>query len=521
MNLVIGLVIVAVAVLLICKASTFLVAAPTDVRPPAAQPPSSTPRDEPLSTGPPPASSGPQRTGAGDRTATDPPPQRTNGWDLRDASIPAGSTSGDWVGAMGAVLAGLGAMFVLAVLGLLLLAPRGLSTVTTGQVITFAAVAVALAVGGSITVDDVAGLGLTGTASVAGIPVTLTVVGFAVLAAVFALRLRARGVPDLTAAALQAARVWVVMLGALLAVCLVGRAQVGGGSGIAVGPFGSPGLRLAAGTVSTVFFGSFWLAVSLAVATMWRLPALLPPPVRAWRDRNAGPLVGAAVAVTLASVAALLLACAYALRSFDPSAAVPPSALVGLLLLAGPNLLLVLFGFSVGVPLVVPSSLGLGVAGLGVGTSSSVSLLDVTDREPTLWLLPILAAAAVTAGGIVAALHAPSPGEAQRSFWRFGVAMSVVLLLIAVSTAVSGRGAVVVVGLHLDFVAAPLLGLMWGALGGWVGAVLGSRMPQALVDAARGHVVRAQRVAYGRPARTGRSPRPPIVAQARWGDGRA
>ena len=403
--------------------------------------------------------------------------------------------SGDWVGAAAAVAAGVTAMFVLAGIALGLVEAGTESTVfTPGQFVVLSAVVVALAAGGSVEVG-------TGdpdrTAGLAETPLLLTAVGFGLLATVFVVRLRRRGVIGLGGAALQAARVAVVQLGALLAVCGVAQVRAG------IGGTGSTRVHATVGTVDTLLSGSGWLALALVVATLWRLPALLPPRARAWRDAAGGPAVGAVVAVGLSCLAELILAGVLLLASgtLDDASAGAVVAVTGGALLALPDLLLLAFGLTLGAPLTLPASSLRGWGGFGSRTS--VVLTDVTERVPIAWLLPVAVAAAVVVGGVLAALHAASPHEARRACWRSGVALAMVAAVIAVGTTVSGSGAGFGAGgvlVRLDLALAVLLGLLWGVLGGWVGAVLAPALPGRFIDAVRGHVTKARRSAYLGPA---------------------
>jgi hypothetical protein len=432
-------------------------------------------------------------------------------WAARYGFTPQGFTTGDWSGAALAVGAGIGAMILLATVGLLI----GLSDapVTTGQFIAAVGLVVAMAAGGSISIDGVSLQAIGGGASASLVPLSITTVGFGVLAAVVARRLRLRGVRSMADAALQAARVWILLLAALLVVCLIGRLQITDASSTG-GGFGALGLHVTAGIGSTLFFGSCWLAFVLAVAVIWRLPALLPPRAQAWRNRAGGAVAGVVAAVVLSAVIALLIIVVTAADSPAGSATLSNGQAAGVaagaLLLFAPNALLTAFGVAVGTPISVSPSIASGLLGSNAGgsTGASFSLLDVTDQEPIFWLVSIATAFGIVAGGIVAALHAPSPTEARRSFWAVGVAAFAVQLVIAVSTSVSVNGGIFGVqgsiAWHLHFVVAPLLGLLWGALGGWIGALLAPGMPAGIVNRVRNHADRARYRAYGGPLGPGR-----------------
>lgn len=503
---------------------SWLTAPQVPVAPPPVAPP-------PAASVPPPSWNAP--TAGWNVPPTAGPTPAVRDWATRHGVTAQRFTAGDWPGAVLAVLACVGSMLVLAALALAVMGVAGTPSITGGQFIALVAMVVALAMGGSVNVEGISGFGVNGAASVAEVPLALTVIGFGALAMVFVRRLRDRRVPNLTEAALQALRVWIVLLGALLVVCLVGRFQVdayptGGG-------FGTPGLHMTAGIGSTLFFGTCWLAFVLVAATIWRLPALLPPRLCVWRDRAGGPVAGAAVAIGLCCVAALLYGVLYLIVESAGSSGVSitPGAVAGVLVLLGPNVLLAVFGFAVGVPLTATPTLLSGLPGLGSGSSggfggtggtASLSLLDVTDQEPIFWLVPLVAAVAIVVGGLVAALHGTSPAEARRSFWRVGVALGAFLLVIAVSTSASAGGGVGAVqgdyAVHLHFVIAPLFGLLWGLVGGWVGALLAPGMPAAFINGVRSHTDRARRLAYFGSAAAPGFPTGPYPAGPTPGEGR-
>lgn len=453
------------------------------------------------------------------------PPQPTGGWaapsgpapgpDLRAWAAQYGLTSarftaGDWAGAALAVVAGVGVMFVLAVVGLLVLGITDVPLFTTSRFVAVAAMIVALAFGGSVSVGGVSGLGVDGAAGLSVVPLTLTAIGFGLLARIFVRRLRARGVRSLGDAVLQGVRVWIVLLGALLVVCLFGRFQIGSDlTGSSGSGLGAAGLHVTAGIGGTLFFGSCWLAFVLALATVWRLPALLPPRLRAWRDRAGGPAAGAAVAVAVSCVVIVVMAVAYALVQTSGqlgtvTAGTRAGASIGaLLLLLGPNVVQIVFGMAVGSPLSAASiisalySASSGRTGI---SGASVSLLDITDQQPVFWLVSLAAAVAIISGGLIAAVHSASPEEARRSFWRVGVALGALLLVIAVSTSMSVTGGILGLqggaSVHLDYLLAPLFGVVWGAFGGWLGALLAPGVPPGVIAGIRGHVDRARWRAY-------------------------
>lgn len=427
--------------------------------------------------------------------------------------------AGDWAGAAMAAGAGIGAMLVVTAL-LVFLAAAG-TGVPVGNLVGATAMGIALAVGGSLDVS--AGLGGTGIAaassSFTGTPLVLTVIGFGLLAAVFLSRLRTQRVVDPVDVALQAVRVWIVLLGLLVVVCLVGRIQIGGGASSS-GLSAVASVSLTTEFVATLFFGTCWLWFTLLVAVAWRMPGVLPARLARWRDAAGPATVGVVVAMVLAWVLTLVIIVAVSSLAAG-STPTPVSGYVagatlpalGVLMLFGPGVLLALSGFGLGVP--VTLNLGLGGSGtsaLGqLGSGGSLSLLDATDLDARFWLLPVIIGAALIVGGMIAALHAPTPQHAQRTSWRLGVALAVTLFLIAVNTAVSTSGAALGLvsgsaGFHLDYLLTIVLGLVWGTLAGWLGGVLAPKLPTQVITDVRGRIDRV--AARRRPGPYGRPPVP-------------
>jgi len=424
-------------------------------------------------------------------------------WAARQGLSRERFTGGDWAGAALAALGGVGAMLAVVTIGLLLIGFGNVPDISTGNVIAAIAMGAALAVGGTVDVAGVSGFGVDGNASVALSPLSVTAIGFTVVATIFVRRLRARGAAHITDGLLQAARVWIVLLACLLVVCLVGRFQVSSAPTSGGAAFGVPGLHVTTDIASTLFFGSCWLITALTVAITWRLPGLLPPRARGWREMASGPAAGALTALVLSCVAAVLFLIVVGLVNGDfanlAGSGASVTAVLGNLLLLGPNLLLAAFGFAIGVPLAANSSVLPVVTDLTEFTS--ISLLDLTDRDPRFWFVPLVVGVAIMVGGLITALHASSPQEARRSGWWLGITLGAALLTVALSTSVSVSGGLLDVSgdvnLHLYYLIAPLFGFCWGALGGWIGALLAPGMPATVIDGVRGHIVRArQRVLF-------------------------
>ncbi|MFC9127572.1 streptophobe family protein [Streptomyces sp. NPDC057099] len=250
-------------------------------------------------------------------------------------------------------------------------------------------------------------------------------------------------------------------------------------------------------TVPTLFGGLGWSAGILLVALLASRRTPLP---RGWEavHRVVRPAVSAVVTVLLVAVAAGLAAAAYAASGDDH-----PERIAGAALLGAPN------GVWLGVPI------GLFVPWGGRATGELTRFLpdpldDLLvarpDRQVTLgrlaeldgrvWLLGVAAALMMLLAGVLTAVRSPVGGVAAagaavrgsgalgfagRCALRLGVATALALPLLAWLTDVSVTASLSVLGfdafgagieLHGHLGMALLLGAVWGAGAGAVGALL-------------------------------------------------
>ena len=418
------------------------------------------------------------------RAATDPPsaprPGRVPPRDEapRRRPLAVGPASPPWIGTprdwLAALLAAASTLAVLAVPGALLAVVAGTESPTGTAVspLVLVPVSVALGVGGSVAVQ--LDLGLLGGAHsvVAGTPLLVTGMAMATGASLVVGDTRsAAAVPA------QAVRFLAAFLVGLTAVALTGRVATAGGT-------------ITVAVLPTLLGGALWCAGALALVVAWRRPDALPPGLRRVRDVLAGPTAGVAAVLGscwlggLALVVAGVLAHA-AQGSPAGAAGLVPGGLPGALGSSGssgssaaglvavvavvvfaPTALLGAFAFCLGVPLV----------GRGPTGRSEVGLVHLLGDGPSWWLAPLVGAVVCVLGGMVAALHAPSPDDAVRRGWTLGPALAVVLALLTVVTALSADP----LGVELDLAPAVVLGLGWGVVGGLLGAVIAPGLPPAL-----------------------------------------
>ena len=384
---------------------------------------------------------------------------------------PHTGTPRDW---LAAAVAALAMLAVLAVPGALLAVVAGAGSPTGTAVSTWVLipVAVALGVGGSVAVQLDLGL-LGGVHSlVAGTPLLVTGIAMATGAA-----LVVGGARPAAEVPAQALRTLAVFLVGLTAITLAGRVATTGGT-------------ITVAVLPTLLGGTLWCAGALALAIAWRRPDALPPGPRRARDVLAGPTAGVGAVLGscwlggLALVVAGVLARAASGTPTGTAAWLPggvpgaigssgagPGAAAGLVAVVAvvafaPTALLGAFAFCLGVPLI----------GRGPTGRSDVGLGHLLGDGPSWWLAPLVGAVVCVLGGMVAALHAPSPDDAVRRGWALGPALATVLGLLTVVTALSADP----LGVQLDLAPAVVLGLGWGAVGGLLGAVIAPGLPPAL-----------------------------------------
>lgn len=382
---------------------------------------------------------------------------------------------GDWVGAALAVAAGVAAMVVLP---LILLLVAGVHHVSADSLPALTAILVALGVGGSVDVTA----GPT-TSTVAFMPLMISVVGFTTIAVVFALRLRPHQTPALRDAVLQAVRVLGVFGVALLAISAVGRLKLRGDTSLLGNLIAAAGVSANITVLRTVTVGLLLLGTTLAVAIGVALPQLTPVGLAARWRRVQGAVEGVATAggviIAVAFVVVLVELVVHrdagiVQSAFGSSNTFPTGFSIILFIVFLPNLALAAVAVTFGAPI---GSYG----PTGANHSGSVLTQLGTDRQS--WAVVALAVAAVVLGGAVAARRATSRTQALKAGWVVGPVLAITLFAIALLTDASaafdggstfssfGVSGSVDVGVNFNYWAAPLLGLVWGTVGGLLGAV--------------------------------------------------
>ncbi|MGY5084240.1 streptophobe family protein [Streptomyces sp. 900105755] len=431
------------------------------------------------------------------------------------------------------------------------------------------AAVVALGAGGSVTPDgDLSAFGLKGAEATTAIEITplgVSLVGALLLSWFFLRSLRTAGVvispAELLARAGSVVVLFVAVLGGLAwaghsVVTIDGgalgldRLTGGGSGGGSGGGLKIPGIGDIGGllpdrlgdlvhanaavgfrvdTTATLLGGLGWAAGVLLIALLASRRTPLPP---GWAavHRVVRPAASALVTVLLVALAAGWAAAAYAAIG-DPH----PARIMGAALLGAPN------GIWLGIPigLFVPfDGRATGVLTmflphpldelLNSRSDQSVTLGHLAGLDGRVWLLGVAAALLMLLAGVFTAVRTPAgrtaPGFAGRCAVRLGIATALTLPLLAWLADVSVDASLSVLGfdafgagiqLHGEQGMALLLGAVWGAAAGALGALLawvtgaaGSRAaPLALGDGAAG----------GGPARQGADRAPGLVGSGTAG----
>ncbi|MFF0163919.1 streptophobe family protein [Streptomyces sp. NPDC005263] len=261
-------------------------------------------------------------------------------------------------------------------------------------------------------------------------------------------------------------------------------------------------------TAATLLGGLGWSAGVLLIALLASRRTPLP---RGWEavHRVVRPAASALVTVGLVAVAAGFAAAAYAAIGDDH-----PKRIVGAALLGAPN------GVWLGVPIGLFVPWDGSATGeltrllpapmddlLGNGSDQSITLGRLAELDGRVWLLGVAAALMMLSAGVLTAVRTPvgaggPPGSGAGSFagagsggvrrpgalgfagrcaLRLGIATALTLPLLAWLTEVSVDASLSVLGfdafgagidLHGNLGAALLLGALWGAVAGALGALL-------------------------------------------------
>ncbi|MCG6497888.1 streptophobe family protein [Kitasatospora sp. A2-31] len=380
-----------------------------------------------------------------------------------------------WLDALAVVLAGLVAMAAVAALGLW---AAGADELPGGGFPSVLAATLALAVGGTVSLDGGAGFFAQVDAGITAMPLSVGLVGALAMVEVFLRQLRFRAVAhggELLGRVARTAAVWVVAL-ALLTVGAKHTFAVPLGNDLAErigGLLGvNPEVGFHAEAATTIGLGLLWLLVVLtaafAVSRRAPLPRSLVPFQQAVRPAAFAMLVVLLAYVAIGLVVGLITAVVHG-NARETTA---------VLLLALPNLVWLAFGVGMGaqwhghlvgaVGLPVPKPLAEALRAPD-GQEATVSLGTLAEQDGRAWWLLPLAAVLLLAAGVLAAYRAPRGVRPWQHAVRLAAAAAVTMLLVGVWTRVYAEYGLSVLG----------VGVGEGGLGDLLGSVLGGTNPLA------------------------------------------
>ncbi|MFI9769097.1 streptophobe family protein [Streptomyces sp. NPDC052415] len=394
-----------------------------------------------------------------------------------------------WPQALVAVLAGLLAMAIVAVLGLWAAGATGLPD---GAFPRVAAATVVTAVGGTVEMSGDAGGLAESAAGLAVIPLSVTLVGALVIAAGFLRPLRHRAVAGVRELAGWAARIAVLWLLALLGLALAARQTFTVSLGDdTLGELGelfgvTPRVGFRADVPLTLFFGLLWLAGVLVLALLVSRRAPLPP--RLLRFQEAVRPAAYAMVVLLLACVALGAVIGLVVAATRGHAA----ETLAVILLGLPNLVWLAFTIGLGATwdgrvdgpfgLPVPRVLDEVLRG---SDTAALNLSTLAEHDSRVWWLVVVDAVLVLAAAFVMAARSPRRMRAWQHAVRMAVALALAVLMICLVAQVSAHYGLSVLGigdlggdLGGELVLKPrtwgALGfaLLWGLVAGFLGALL-------------------------------------------------
>ncbi|MFF4586439.1 streptophobe family protein [Streptomyces sp. NPDC001388] len=393
-----------------------------------------------------------------------------------------------WVSALSVALAGLGAMVVVAALGLWAAGATDLPQDAFPRVV---AATVVTAVGGTVELSGNAG-GLADTrAGLTVIPLSVTLVGALVVAAGFLRPLRHRAVAGARELAGWAARIAVVWLLGLLALALAARqtfeVSLGGDTLNDLGDlFGvRPEVGFTTDVPLTLLVGLLWLAGVLLLALLVSRGAPLPARLLRFQE-SVRPAAYAMVALLLACVVlglvvALVVA---ATRGHAPET-------LAVVLLGLPNLVWLVFTIGLGAtwngrvegPFGLPMPHVLDEVLRGEETAA-LNLSSMAEYDGRVWWLVVVDAVLLLGAAFVMAARSPAGTRAWRHAVHMAVALVLTVLTICLVGRVSAHYGLTVLGindlaglsgdlfLHPEVWSALGLAALWGLVTGFLGALL-------------------------------------------------
>ncbi|MEW1612888.1 MULTISPECIES: streptophobe family protein [unclassified Streptomyces] len=410
-----------------------------------------------------------------------------------------------WLDALVAVLAGTLAMLAIAALGLWAAGAAGLPG---GAFPRVTAAVVVMAAGGSVSLAGDAGSLVGARAGLSVLPLSVTLAGALLIAHGFLRPLRHRAVAGGRELAGWAGRVAVLWAAVLVVLSLLARhtftlpaeSRTGDGTrdgtgdgtedalGDVLGDSARIGFR--ADLPPTLLFGLLWLAGVLALALLVPRRAPLPPRLVRLQE-TVRPAASAVVALLLVSVALGVVAglVVMVVRGH-------PAQTLAVILLGLPNLVWPAFTLGLGASWegTVQGPFGLPMpqvldSVLRTPDLSTVDLRTLAAQDGRVWWLLVVTALLVLGAAFLMAVRSPARTRPWQHALRLAVALTLTVLLIGLTAALSARYGLSLLGigdlggglggevsLRPRLWTALGIAFLWGLVAGFLGGLAATRV---------------------------------------------
>ena len=398
-----------------------------------------------------------------------------------------------WAHALGTAVAGIVTMIVMATLGLW---AAGAADLPGGAFPSVVAATVVIAAGGSVGLSGDAGVLAQAHANLDAVPLSVTLAGALVTAAVFLLPLRHRavaGTGELLGRIARTAVCWLVLL-LLLALAAAHDFRISVGNDLAdqlgaeLGA--TPVIGFRADVPATLGVGLLWVLALLVLTFLISRRAPLSPRLLHFQDSVRPPAF--AMLLTLLAYAAI----GVVIGIVELFTRGDPARTFAVIFLGLPNLAWMALGIGTGggwvghvdkaIGLPVPPALDQVLRTRGQRTLDLNSLAAYDGR---VWLLVAVAAVVLLAAAFTAAVRSPARRPAWRHAVEMAVALALTLFTVGLLTRISANFGLSLIGVgdlggglgNAVTVEPQLLrlvgvGLLWGLVTGFLGSLLARRV---------------------------------------------
>lgn len=398
-----------------------------------------------------------------------------------------------WAEALGAAVAGIVTMIVVAALGLW---AAGAADLPGGAFPSVVAATVLVAAGGTVGLSgDIGGLAQAG-ATLDVVPLSVTLAGALVTAALFLLPLRHRAVAatgELVARIARTAVCWLVLL-LLLTFAARHSFRISVGNDLAdqlgaeLGATPTVGFR--ADVPATLGAGLLWILALLVLTFLVSRRAPLSPRLLRFQDSVRPPAFAMLLTLLCYVVIGLVIGIVELLTKDRPAET------FAALFLGLPNLAWMALGIGTGGAWVghVDKAIGLPLPHLldqilRTHGKRTLDLGSLTEHDGRAWLLVVVAAVVLLVAAFTAAVRSPARRPAWRHAVEMAVALALTLLAVGLLTRISARYGLSLMGLgdlggdlggqvtlEPQLLRLVGVGLAWGLVTGFLGSLPARRV---------------------------------------------